>query len=549
VRTRLLVLGPVLLVLVAAGVAYKVHHDDVAADRRSQRQAQDVVQRFARAMQDGDATIAAGAATPQSASLAGALVGRTPTDLHAMTTTVTLTSPVRRPQGASYTTKVQLRGLGPVQWSGQIPLSKTHAGWRVPFTESVLHPALGPGEHLARVRERGTRGKVLLADGSSMAADPTLSGLLRGQVLTLKAEEAAVKAGPGFEVGDDAGATGLQKAFQDKLAGRAGGAFDVVAHSGAVVKVLQSFPRVDGTDLTTTLDPKVEAAAVAAMASLGGRPGGLAAIDVASGAVLALADSPNGGYGRALLGTYPPGSTFKIVTSVAALSHGVTPGQTLDCAKTVSVGGRTFKNAEDEQFGVIAFARAFAKSCNTWFVQLTGKVKLSELDETARLFGFAKDQPGAAGPLPVPSFGGYYPTPSSIAGAAGQGIGQDQVLASPLQMASVAAAIGSGTWYSPHLTADAVVTAHPLPAAAVMAVRSFMAGVTTGEGTAARAGLPAGTIGKTGTAEHGSPDPKKTHAWFVAVRGGVAVAVVADDAGFGGEVAAPVVARFYRALG
>ncbi|MGZ4618655.1 MAG: penicillin-binding transpeptidase domain-containing protein, partial [Frankiaceae bacterium] len=87
-----------------------------------------------------------------------------------------------------------------------------------------------------------------------------------------------------------------------------------------------------------------------------------------------------------------------------------------------------------------------------------------------------------------------------------------------------------------------------LPPDVAANLRSFMAGVVQ-NGTAAGAGLPPGTYGKTGTAEFGNDDPPQTHAWFVGFRGDVAFAVVVDGGGFGGEVAAPVAARFLRLLG
>jgi cell division protein FtsI/penicillin-binding protein 2 len=76
----------------------------------------------------------------------------------------------------------------------------------------------------------------------------------------------------------------------------------------------------------------------------------------------------------------------------------------------------------------------------------------------------------------------------------------------------------------------------------------MMAAVVT-SGTAAGAGLPAGTIGKTGTAEFGTSNPPQTHAWFIGSRGDLAFAVIIVGGGVGGTVAAPVAATFLNAAG
>jgi cell division protein FtsI/penicillin-binding protein 2 len=117
-------------------------------------------------------------------------------------------------------------------------------------------------------------------------------------------------------------------------------------------------------------------------------------------------------------------------------------------------------------------------------------------------------------------------------------------------MASVAATVASGTWHAPRLVAGAPndrVEPRPLDPNVAAALRSMMEGVVT-SGTAAGAGLPPGTIGKTGTAEFGGGSPPTTHAWFVGARGDVAFAVLVYGGGVGGAVAAPIAARFLAAI-
>jgi cell division protein FtsI/penicillin-binding protein 2 len=142
------------------------------------------------------------------------------------------------------------------------------------------------------------------------------------------------------------------------------------------------------------------------------------------------------------------------------------------------------------------------------------------------------------------------PVPSSTVELAASAIGQARVLATPLEMASVAAAVAAGGYRPPRL----VATGPPPPvvpfAPGVAATTAELMGlvVTSGTGTAARlAGTP--VAGKTGTAEFGTEDPPHTHAWFIAFRGDLAVAVLVEDGGFGGDVAAPIAAAFFRSIG
>jgi cell division protein FtsI/penicillin-binding protein 2 len=222
--------------------------------------------------------------------------------------------------------------------------------------------------------------------------------------------------------------------------------------------------------------------------------------------------------------------------------NGRTPDTVLNCPSSVNAYGLVIRNAEKEQLGPISFATAFAHSCNTAFINLELSLPKGSVTRAAQLFGFDGSQP-----LPIASVGGSFPPPGDAAEGAAAAIGQAKVIASPLHMASVAAAVAAGQWRRPYVVGGPEVT-HPLPPDVAANLRSFMAGVVQ-NGTAAGAGLPPGTYGKTGTAEFGNDDPPQTHAWFVGFRGDVAFAVVVDGGGVGGAVAAPVAARFLRLLG
>ncbi|GAC1608299.1 MAG: hypothetical protein NVS3B26_04640 [Mycobacteriales bacterium] len=556
-RSRWLAVGAAaLLVVVLVGTAVTVK---ASRDREAQRlaaAARATVTDFLAAWSRGDAATAARLVVPASVGEAATLLATTRAQLHAVDASYRLVGPVRtagRP-GGDFQAVVQVAGLGTARWAGRVPLTRAGRGWLVVFSPSVIHPSLTPGGRFQYTRVRAKRGRLLASGGESLSVDPDLAANLRGQVGTAKL---GVGLAPDALVGDDVGTSGLERARNADLAGHAGGTLTVTDRGGRAVASLLSLSTANGTDLRTSIDLRVQRAGEKAVAGVP-QPGALVALDTATGRLLAAVNHPVGGFGRAIGGKGPPGSTFKIVTSAAALIAGVPESTRLDCSATASINGRSFKNAENDSLGVIDWRQAFARSCNTWFVRLQDQVPRATLTSTAALFGFATDpdpataERAAAGVLPIRSFGGSYPAPKDRAQAAGQSIGQDLVLASPLQMASVAAAIADGTWRQPRLLpgGDPDVT-HPLPAGVAPTLRSFMAAVTAPGGTAAKAGLPGGAVGKTGTAETNasSADPKKTDSWFVGYRGSIAFAVEFDQAGFGADVAAPAAARFLRLLG
>jgi cell division protein FtsI/penicillin-binding protein 2 len=149
----------------------------------------------------------------------------------------------------------------------------------------------------------------------------------------------------------------------------------------------------------------------------------------------------------------------------------------------------------------------------------------------------------------VPAAKASFPRAQSDAELAAEAFGQARIAASPLSMASVAAAIADGTWRPPTLVPSLKQKAaeRPLPDGVKEPLHEMMAAVVT-KGTAKAAGLPAGTRGKTGTAEYGTGEKLDTHAWFMGFKGDVAFAVVVEGGGAGGKVAAPAAARFLKEL-
>ena len=377
---------------------------------------------------------------------------------------------------------------------------------------------------------------------------PASARMLLGSVGPVTADDLKELGAP-YQTGDVTGhGNGLEAAFERQLAGTPSGEVRLAGaggEDGKAAKVLHRFAGEAGRAVETTLDPRLQEAAEAALDPLD-KPAALVAVKPSTGELLAVVNRPFDGYNRALLGRYPPGSTFKVVTAGALLESGLRPSDPVGCPKEARVGGRTFGNFEDEVLGRIPFSSAFAHSCNTAFVQQAAKrLDGDELVAAADRFGYGLDpSPG------IPAVTSRVPAPADKADLAAEAFGQGRVVASPLQMALVAATVADGRWRQPTLVAGEAAEAdppEPLDPKVATTLRTLMRQVVT-EGTAAPAGLPGKVGGKTGTAEFGTGDPLPTHAWFIGFRGDLAFSVMVEDGGVGGRVAAPVAARFLRGL-
>jgi hypothetical protein len=454
------------------------------------------------------------------------------------------TSAVPAP-GAQFTAEIVNASYGAFAYTGNLPLRRAGDTWKVLFTPDALLPGFRPGDRVEADRTFGRRGQGLDRNGTPIRPrDAQLAEDVVGTVGKI-APETATASGAGWAPADTGGEGGLERVYNARLGGTPGGQL-ILVHADGTRAAVATRPAAAGADLRTTLDLTVQAAAERALGTLA-IPGALVAIDVSTGGVLAVANSPAGGYNRALQTAVAPGSTFKIVTATAGLLAGRTPTSQLNCSATREAQGTTFKNSEDEAFGVIPFSLAFAKSCNTAFIDLEESLPAAAIAQAASLYGFDTGQP-----LPIRSTASTFPKETGRDPQTA--LGQGAVAASPLQMASVAAAVANGSWRQPFL-ADGPKTTRPLPAQVLPPLRSFMRQVVT-EGTAATVGFTGDVYGKTGTAEHaGTKDAKgndPTYAWFVGWRGNVAFAVFAGDsdvnAGFGADTAAPVAKRFLDQL-
>ena len=346
------------------------------------------------------------------------------------------------------------------------------------------------------------------------------------------------------------GQTGLEASQERRLAGTPTTRVNVQDAGGVPVTRLATFPGRPGQAVRTSLDPRVQRAAEAALATSARPDVAMVALRASTGQVLAIASDPVSSYDTALQGAYPPGSTFKVLTSTALFRHGLPPASPTRCPPTLTIDGETFHNAEGDQPASTVRA-AFTESCNTAFLGLaTAHLSPSDFTAAARFYGLQRT------PLMgLPAFAASVPRPASRTELAADAMGQGRLTFSPLGMATVAASIDSGAVRAPRLVAGAPddrLPASRLPGRIVNDLRGMMASVVT-SGTAAGMGLQAGTHAKTGSAEYGTgPEAKlKIDGWLMGYDGDIAFAIVTHDTGGadGGPVNGPIIARFLDRLG
>ena len=240
-----------------------------------------------------------------------------------------------------------------------------------------------------------------------------------------------VKASNGaYAAGDVVGLSGLQAAMNKRLSGTATTSVVVRMADGQLLDTIKTFPGSPGAPVKTTIDVATQTAAERALAHEA-KPAALVAVDTRSGAILAAANTPDAtSFDRALAGHYPPGSTFKLVTTYALLGSGVSPSQVIPCPAKVTVDGKVFANFEGESNGSPSFADDFAHSCNTAFIGASRKLSDDALPRAATAPGL-----GGKWQLPLDSFSGSVPSPNGEVEHAADAIGQGKVEASPLGMA------------------------------------------------------------------------------------------------------------------
>src|SRR5581483_6957617 len=265
-----------------------------------------------------------------------------------------------------------------------------------------------------------------LAQGANRTSPiPDVASQIVGSLGPIPAADATHYAADGYPPDAKVGLDGLERIFQHQLVGKPGGTL----RAGS--RVIASTGPEAGLPVTTSIDPAIERAAVAALA---GRYAGIAAMDPRTGAVLALA-------GVAFSALQPPGSTFKIITATGALEAGIVKmTDTFPIATQALVGGVPLQNANGEACGG-TFVQAFANSCNSVFAPLGAKLGAARLVNVAERFGFNQQPsiPGAAESV-IPAANAIGDDLAVGSSAIGQGL----VQTTALQMTDVAATIAMG---------------------------------------------------------------------------------------------------------
>ena len=472
--------------------------------------------------------------------------------------------------------RIKTAAFGKLDEELDLPWSEGGIEWAA----NLVFPGLRRGEKLEAETELAPRAAILASDGTPLAEGPALEREhpmgtaaidVTGEIGEASEEQEPKLAAHGFPPETPVGISGLEKAFNRRLAGKPGGKLLAVAAGAgkeAQGRVLAESKPEPGAPVKTTIDPYLQETAVAALA---GRFGGVAVLDAKTGDVRALA-------GQAFSAPQPPGSTFKIITSVAALQKNLVKlDDEFEITNGINVGGRFIENANGEYCGG-TFLEAFAESCNADFLPLGPRIGNQKMVETAEAFGF-NSPPTLYAPAIAKE---VEPAESTIPKDIGEevdlavsAIGQGEVLATPLQMASVAQTIANDGVRMPTSIVYSRKLGPTMKPVRVMSKKvadqmtELMTGVVT-EGTGAAGAIAAGQVaGKTGTAELGAvveseegvepvegeeevePQHKKD-AWFSAFatveKPKLAIGVLLIEAeAAGGEVAAPIASQVLSA--
>lgn len=500
-------------------------HKNVKTGPPSALEIKTVTARFLTAWQRGHVTEAA-AATDDAKAATALLTGYTK---DARLKDVTLTA------GRATGAKVPFNVRATVSYQGvSKPLAYTSSltvvrrpsdgaalvGWRA----AVVHPELKDGDTLVTGASGTPPVKALDRAGGELTvtAYPSLGSVLDG-LREKYGKTAGGKAGVELRV------------MRGKASEKAG------LSDKTLVELSEGTP---GT-VRTTLDPKFQAAAEQQVARR--EQASVVALRASTGEILAVANSGHG-FNIGFQGSLAPGSTMKVITSSLLIEKGLAEADKKHpCPKTVTFGGWKFHNDDDFEIKNGTFKASFARSCNTAFISQAKKLKNDDLTKQAQqVFGLSMNNWSVG----VPTLDGSVPVQSAAQMAASL-IGQGGVRMNPLNMASVAATVKTGTFHQPYLVAPSadhrtLATASRTMSAKTLGQLRELMNFTAAYGTAAEAmsGLGPDYGAKTGSAE--VDNQKKPNGWFTAYRGDLASAGVVQAGGHGGDTAGPIVATLLK---
>ena len=389
----------------------------------------------------------------------------------------------------------------------------------------------------------------------------------------------------GYRYDDRIGKRGIERMFEDRMRGLKGVRYIEVNAKGREVGSFpeKTDPSIPGEDLWLTIDWRVQHAAEHAFAD--SMRGSLVAMHPQSGEIIAIVSKP--GFhsrsirdpkawqllqtdpskpllNRSLQGEYPPASVFKMITSIAALDMGIIKADEYrlrPCMGGLFFGNRRFRCHNKKGCGYINMRQALVKSCDVFFYQLGLKVGIDNWHHYAAMFEFGEltnidiasgGEGEARGLLPDRAY--YKQRHGFWAGGnmLNLTIGQGELLTTPIQAVRYTSALATGQLPTPHVIkgTQGGTTSLPISKEVIKTVRSMMIDVVNSPGgTGRRARLPDIVVaGKTGTAQnpHG-----EDHAWFVAYAPAenprIAIAVIVENGGSGGAVAAPIAQKTLEA--
>jgi len=530
--------GVIAAAVVGAGVgAYALYDGGASAEARTQATAdhkaikkgplsatevQTTAKRFLTDWQSGK--VAQAAATTDKSTAATALLTGYTKNAHMKGITVTEGARTGAKVPFSVKCTVSYKGINkPMTYASSLTVVRSAKDGKpyVQWHASVVHPDLADGDTLV-TGESGTPPiKAYDRDGGELttAKYPSLGPVLDG----------------------------LREKFGKKAGGKAGIELQVIRgkKSKQSDKTLVELSKGTPGKVKTTLSPTLQAAAETQVGKQ--KNSSVVMMRPSTGEILAVANASHG-FNVAFQGSLAPGSTMKVVTSTMLFEKNlITPDASHPCPKTYKLAGWTFHNDDDSEIKKGTFKMAFGASCNNAFINFAPKLSNSDLTtEAQQVYGLGMNN-WAIG---VPTFDGSVPVQSGAQMGASL-IGQGGVRMNPLNMASVASTVDTGTFHQPYLVSATVDGRTLAKASRTMSstTQSELKEVmkyTADYGTAAEAmsGLGPDYGAKTGSAE--VDGQKKPNGWFTAYKGDLAAAGVVQAGGHGGDTAGPIVAALLK---